>query len=154
MNDDGNGGVGHGDSKENNNLNSDGHKTLKLAEEVDGGSSSGSSKEPETCAVCLDDICSGDNLVYLICNHAFHVDCARPWFLQKSTLCPLCKKDTLEGLGLDRHKSVEHDDDSDDDDDEDVNAERAPETPSPAAAALPGDSSQVTSSSQQQQQQQ
>ncbi|KAI7822281.1 hypothetical protein BX661DRAFT_60848 [Kickxella alabastrina] len=58
-------------------------------------------KEPESCSICLSDVASGDKLVYLVpCLHAFHVDCAGPWLMKKSTLCPLCKADVVKGLGI------------------------------------------------------
>ncbi|KAJ2724124.1 hypothetical protein GGI07_002159 [Coemansia sp. Benny D115] len=59
------------------------------------------SKQPESCSICLSDVVPGDQLVYLVpCYHGFHVDCAGPWLMKKSTLCPLCKTDVAKGLGL------------------------------------------------------
>ncbi|KAJ1940148.1 hypothetical protein FBU59_003898 [Linderina macrospora] len=57
-------------------------------------------REPDACAVCIEDIVAGEKLVVLPCHHAFHVDCARPWLLKKSTSCPLCKEDVRVGLGI------------------------------------------------------
>ncbi|KAJ2911080.1 hypothetical protein GGI21_000205 [Coemansia aciculifera] len=57
--------------------------------------------EPETCSICLCNIKSGDPLVFLVpCHHAFHDECVGQWLMQKSTLCPLCKSDTVKGLDL------------------------------------------------------
>ncbi|PIA18533.1 hypothetical protein COEREDRAFT_38905 [Coemansia reversa NRRL 1564] len=70
--------------------------------------------ESEACTICLGDIVQGERLVRLVpCNHQFHSDCVNRWLTQKSTLCPLCKADMLEGLGLKRPKSVAEDNDND-----------------------------------------
>ncbi|KAI8321552.1 hypothetical protein GQ54DRAFT_261646 [Martensiomyces pterosporus] len=106
---------------------------------VDSGEGHHRWKEPETCAVCLDDVSHGDKLVYLQCEHAFHVNCARPWFLQKSTLCPLCKKDTLESLGLKRPKSV-RDDSSDTENEAAITTAALPPMAGETAQAVPGES--------------
>ncbi|KAJ2844086.1 hypothetical protein IWW36_005314 [Coemansia brasiliensis] len=64
--------------------------------------------QTESCSICLCDIMAGEQLVSLVpCSHQFHVDCASQWLTQKSTLCPLCKADMLEGLGLIKSKSVD-----------------------------------------------
>ncbi|KAJ2158492.1 hypothetical protein GGF46_003730 [Coemansia sp. RSA 552] len=61
----------------------------------------GALEEPDTCSICLCDIIQGERLVLLVpCKHIYHISCARRWLTEKSTLCPLCKADMLEGLGL------------------------------------------------------
>ncbi|KAJ2083390.1 hypothetical protein H4R24_000867 [Coemansia sp. RSA 988] len=68
--------------------------------------------ESEACSICLGDIVREERLVRLVpCNHQFHSDCVNRWLTQKSTLCPLCKADVLEGLGLTRPKSIAEDND-------------------------------------------
>ncbi|KAJ2802827.1 hypothetical protein H4R20_003128 [Coemansia guatemalensis] len=76
--------------------------------------SPGALAESEACSICLGDIVRGERLVRLMpCNHQFHSDCVNRWLTQKSTLCPLCKADVLEGLGLSRPKSIAEDNDND-----------------------------------------
>ncbi|KAJ2802596.1 hypothetical protein H4R21_002355 [Coemansia helicoidea] len=66
-----------------------------------------SESELEPCSICLSDIVAGETAVLLVpCNHAFHADCARRWLTRRSTLCPLCKADMCEGLGIKPPKPV------------------------------------------------
>ncbi|KAJ1667535.1 hypothetical protein IW140_002116 [Coemansia sp. RSA 1813] len=66
-----------------------------------------SAEEPESCIICLCEYAVGEKIVNLVpCNHMFHSECAFRWLTQKSTSCPLCKADMLEGLGLKRPKYV------------------------------------------------
>ena len=44
-----------------------------------------------TCAVCIEDYESGDELRALDCGHAFHKDCIDPWLITKRACCPVCK---------------------------------------------------------------
>ncbi|KAJ1730532.1 hypothetical protein LPJ72_004428 [Coemansia sp. Benny D160-2] len=67
-------------------------------------------EEPESCTICLCEYVVGEKVVNLVpCNHMFHSECAFRWLTQKSTSCPLCKADMLEGLGLKRPKSASAD---------------------------------------------
>ena len=43
-----------------------------------------------SCAVCLEEYRSGDELTTLPCFHSFHSVCCRQW-LQQSGTCPVCK---------------------------------------------------------------
>ena len=43
-----------------------------------------------TCAVCIEDYESGDELRALDCGHAFHKDCIDPWLITKRACCPVC----------------------------------------------------------------
>lgn len=45
----------------------------------------------DTCAVCIEDYESGDELRALDCGHAFHKDCIDPWLITKRSCCPVCK---------------------------------------------------------------
>jgi hypothetical protein len=61
-----------------------------------------------TCSVCLDDLHweVGDDPAHehrnaictLVCGHAFHQDCVRPWFASHRT-CPCCRFDVSSDLG-------------------------------------------------------
>lgn len=48
-------------------------------------------KDPETCAICLDDFVDLDELRKLPCRHEFHIPCIDPWLLTKKRTCPICK---------------------------------------------------------------
>ncbi len=66
-----------------------------------GGASAGEDGEDDelvvdngtgaTCAVCIEDYESGDELRALDCGHAFHKDCIDPWLITKRACCPVCK---------------------------------------------------------------
>ena len=48
-----------------------------------------------TCAICLADMEDGEAVRQLIrCHHAYHAPCLDTW-LQRSALCPLCKRSVL-----------------------------------------------------------
>ncbi|KAJ2799057.1 hypothetical protein H4R20_004584, partial [Coemansia guatemalensis] len=49
------------------------------------------------CAICLDDLVVGDVVRKLPCPHVFHATCIDRWLLFQSSVCPLCKRDTLYG---------------------------------------------------------
>lgn len=46
--------------------------------------------EPVTCAVCKDELVSGDTAVRLQCKHLYHPDCIVQW-LKTSGTCPVCR---------------------------------------------------------------
>jgi len=47
-------------------------------------------EEPDSCAICLDDLCVGTCVSKLSCGHCFHEPCASKWLgINKS--CPVCK---------------------------------------------------------------
>lgn len=56
----------------------------KAADEV-------SEKAKESCAICLDDITTGQMVKALRCSHKFHEKCINNWLRQKLQ-CPLCKE--------------------------------------------------------------
>ncbi|KAJ2716132.1 hypothetical protein H4R19_000817 [Coemansia spiralis] len=75
--------------------------TAKGASRPAGAAPADTEAEAEQCSICLCDMAVGDTAVLLVpCNHTFHVDCARQWLTQRSTLCPLCKADMCDGLGI------------------------------------------------------
>ena len=46
------------------------------------------------CGICLENAPSGTALVALKCNHAFHDECIRAWFVRgsvKERACPFCR---------------------------------------------------------------
>lgn len=45
----------------------------------------------ESCAICLDDMKTGQMVKALRCSHKFHEKCINNWLKQK-LLCPLCKE--------------------------------------------------------------
>lgn len=56
--------------------------------------------DQESCVICLCDFEEGDQLMVLPCLHEFHVECIRPWLLNKSSLCPICKQNSLPRAAL------------------------------------------------------
>ena len=44
----------------------------------------------DSCSICLERMCKGEEALQLSCQHAFHAACLRPW-LARSGSCPLCK---------------------------------------------------------------
>ncbi|KAJ1747486.1 hypothetical protein LPJ69_006275 [Coemansia sp. RSA 1752] len=47
------------------------------------------------CAICLDELRLGDVVRSLPCPHVFHATCIDRWLLFQSSVCPLCKRDTI-----------------------------------------------------------
>ncbi|KAJ1987692.1 hypothetical protein GGI25_005641 [Coemansia spiralis] len=47
------------------------------------------------CAICLEEIHTGDVVRKLPCPHVFHSACIDRWLLCQSSVCPLCKRDTI-----------------------------------------------------------
>ena len=47
------------------------------------------------CAICLDTMVAGQEVVVLCCSHAFHVQCLKTW-AQKSGACPCCRESIVE----------------------------------------------------------
>ena len=56
--------------------------------------------DKHTCCICIDEYAAGDKIATLPCGHQFHCDCIKPW-LQQQCVCPLCKRDLLEGTDED-----------------------------------------------------
>lgn len=54
-------------------------------------SDTASEKCRESCAICLDDMKTGQMVKALRCSHKFHEKCINNWLKQK-LLCPLCKE--------------------------------------------------------------
>ena len=44
----------------------------------------------DSCSICLERMCTGEEALQLACQHAFHAACLRTW-LARSGSCPLCK---------------------------------------------------------------
>lgn len=72
--------------------------TLAKARTVTGGTTSYDPEQQEDCAICLNDFRDGETLRLLPCMHSFHDGCIRPWLLQSSSLCPLCKQSVMDGV--------------------------------------------------------
>jgi len=85
------------DDDVNNNSVKNGQE--KLNNDNDNNNNNDKTKEEDsddddlTCAICLEDYDNGDEIRELPCKHWFHVECIDPWLINKSSSCPLCKKD-------------------------------------------------------------
>ena len=44
----------------------------------------------DSCSICLERMCRGEEALQLACQHAYHAACLRTW-LARSGSCPLCK---------------------------------------------------------------
>ncbi|XP_057964977.1 receptor homology region, transmembrane domain- and RING domain-containing protein 1 isoform X1 [Malania oleifera] len=53
----------------------------------------------ETCAICLEDYKSGENLRVLPCQHEFHATCVDSWLTKWGTFCPVCKHNMSTDAG-------------------------------------------------------
>ena len=42
------------------------------------------------CTICLSEVCDGDEVGVLTCEHIFHIDCLKEWLLRRNA-CPLCQ---------------------------------------------------------------
>ncbi|ESO01506.1 hypothetical protein HELRODRAFT_81493 [Helobdella robusta] len=45
----------------------------------------------DQCIVCLDEFVEDMFVCELVCKHAFHYQCCREWFINK-TSCPICRR--------------------------------------------------------------
>ncbi|KAF8750612.1 hypothetical protein HU200_012317 [Digitaria exilis] len=50
------------------------------------------------CAICLEDYRVGEKLRVLPCRHKFHAACVDLWLTSWRTFCPVCKRDTTNGV--------------------------------------------------------
>jgi len=46
----------------------------------------------QSCAICMAEYASGDELRVLPCGHRFHCECVDKWLVDQSKTCPLCSK--------------------------------------------------------------
>ncbi|KAG5359771.1 E3 ubiquitin-protein ligase RNF13 [Yarrowia sp. C11] len=47
--------------------------------------------DPDTCAICIEQLEDCDEIRVLKCNHVFHISCITPWMTNRNASCPLCK---------------------------------------------------------------
>lgn len=47
-------------------------------------------KDYDSCAICIEDMKKGEEVIETQCNHFFHRQCILLWF-NRSHLCPLCR---------------------------------------------------------------
>jgi len=57
----------------------------------------------DCCPVCLEDFEEKMKVDLLACGHGFHSECIRPWILDKSDSCPVCR-DTVSDKFCDTNK--------------------------------------------------
>ena len=43
------------------------------------------------CAICIDKLKKGNEVVKLPCNHLFHLNCIKSYFLNYNNKCPMCR---------------------------------------------------------------
>ncbi|KAF0686998.1 Aste57867_21218 [Aphanomyces stellatus] len=55
------------------------------------------SDDEEMCSICLETFETNATVKVLPCNHEFHQECIDPWLENRSSQCPLCKGEALEG---------------------------------------------------------
>ena len=61
------------------------------------------------CSICLEEFQLTDTIILLpICRHAYHRDCIRFWFLERQSVCPLCKSPVLPENDSDLVTVLEH----------------------------------------------
>ncbi|KAG0046986.1 E3 ubiquitin-protein ligase rnf13 [Gryganskiella cystojenkinii] len=89
-------------------------RALAAAEELDsrtqkagaGATPRASTMIVDTCAVCLEEFASGEEIRTLPCHHEFHCECIDPWLTRKSSTCPLCKFECMPS-GSDTSETAE-----------------------------------------------
>lgn len=64
-------------------------------------------QKSDACGICLEDWEEGADCLLLPCKHLFHAECATPWLIWHSALCPLC------GWAADHDKAQSFDPDTD-----------------------------------------
>ena len=50
-----------------------------------------------TCAICLENYETNDEILIFRCNHCFHPDCIEPW-ISDNNVCPICKQPIFENI--------------------------------------------------------
>lgn len=43
------------------------------------------------CAICIEKLSKGNEIVKLPCNHLFHINCIKSYFLNYNNKCPMCR---------------------------------------------------------------
>jgi hypothetical protein len=43
------------------------------------------------CAICIDKLKKGNEIIKLPCNHKFHLNCIKSYFLNYNNKCPMCR---------------------------------------------------------------
>lgn len=70
-------------------------KVKELPMRIYAASSNHTSFDSNSCVICLEDFKDGEKLRTLPCKHEFHQKCIDPWLIEKSPLCPMCKRTIL-----------------------------------------------------------
>jgi hypothetical protein len=55
----------------------------------------------ENCCICLDSYHDGEVITDLPCGHFFHKSCIDPWLVERTRVCPICKRDPLNAATTD-----------------------------------------------------
>jgi hypothetical protein len=60
------------------------------------------------CSICIDDFNDGEQILVLPrCRHGFHMDCIKPWLIERQGCCPLCKTNVLSDDNNGTHSGEE-----------------------------------------------
>ncbi len=57
-------------------------------------------EENKECIICTDTFKEGDLVSKTRCGHIFHDDCLKPWLLNQSVKCPVCRTEVAKGKPL------------------------------------------------------
>lgn len=71
--------------------NSEGASALSLTETNSRSDRVEPPSDPDTCAICIEQLEDCDEIRVLKCNHVFHFSCITPWMTNRNASCPLCK---------------------------------------------------------------
>jgi len=51
-----------------------------------------------SCPICLENFEEQTNIMLLPCQHGFHLECIRPWIIDHSDSCPICRRKVIDKL--------------------------------------------------------
>ncbi|KAL2848190.1 hypothetical protein BJY01DRAFT_246514 [Aspergillus pseudoustus] len=59
-----------------------------------------------SCPICAEAFADGEDLRVVPCSHRFHARCVDPWFLARSSTCPMCRSDVVLSRSVARDNPV------------------------------------------------